>query len=292
MARLLLLYNPFARIAPNPELLQNLQRVFTRSGFAVEAYGTRAKGDLTWRAAQAVGQGYDRVVACGGDGTLREVAQGLVGSEMPMGMIPLGTANILAHEVELPVQSPLRCAEIAAAGQARWVTAGEVNQETFLFCASAGIDASAVAGVNHATKASLGPMAYVLSGARALCKPAETLGLQVEGESPLEVAQVWALKSCLYSQGWLRLSKKASLFHSTLRLVAIRPPLRGRLPVLLPMALAGALESGPGIVARDVDSFRLLSPEGVAVQADGDCLTALPATFRAKPRSLRLVLPV
>lgn len=291
MPQALLLYNPFAHRPPDADLLRELRRKAELRGFRVEIGASREKGDLTRLASWAVGECYDRVIACGGDGTLREVAKGLLGSEIPMGVVPLGTANILAHEMELPVHSAIACAEVAAKGREVSVTTGEVAGEPFLFCASVGLDARAVLGVRLGLKDSLGPLAYVQSGAKALFAQEGRMHLIVENASPIEAAQVWAMKSRRYGQGWLKLTGKAGLTTPTLRLIAVRPPLRLRLPALLPMLFAHGIEGGPGVFARDVEAFSVVSPEGEPIQADGDWIAALPASFHARPNSLRLVLP-
>src|SRR5512143_806164 len=144
MARALLLHNPAARNAPEPALLKALARELVLGGFHVDERRSLQRGDITRLAASAAAEGFDRVVVCGGDGTFREAAQGLEHSPVPLALIPLGTTNVLAREMDLPYDSAVDCAAVACRGAVREVGLGKVNGEAFLFCASAGPDSVAV----------------------------------------------------------------------------------------------------------------------------------------------------
>jgi len=292
VARALLLYNPAARNAPTHSEVEELVRQVAWGGFAVEAIPSNIRGDLTRLAAAARGEGFDRVVACGGDGTVREVSQGLNGSEVPLAIIPLGTANVLAREMGLPASRPLACARLAARGEVRAVTLGEVAGETFTFSASVGLDARTVDRVDLKMKRQTGAWAYVYCGLReSLSEPEPVFLVELATGERFEATQVFALNARHYGLGSLTLSASAGLETPTLRVLAIRGSVAMSLPFLLPRLFQAGLDGAPGVVAVDSEAFRVTGGSAEPVQADGDSVAVLPAEFRALPRALRLVFP-
>lgn len=291
-SRLLLLYNPAARHAPGPRMLARLEARIRWSGFGVDAVPSRARGDLARLAAGAGTAGYARVVVCGGDGSVREAAGGLCGSGVPLGLVPLGTANVLAREIGLPVCRPLECARIAATAAPRPVTPGEISGALFTFCASAGLDALAVDSVDLRMKHQTGGWAYLHAALRTLLERAvPVFRVELPGGERFEASQVFALKARRYGLGRLRLSRGADLASPTLRLLALDRPLARRLPVLLFGLLRGGVEGLPGVRALDVEAFRVAAADPMPVQADGDVVAVTPCEFRARPGALRLVAP-
>ncbi len=135
---------------------------------------------------QAVADGADVVVAVGGDGTVREVAAGLVGTEVAMALVPLGTGNLLARNLDLPLGDTVALLNIALTGLDRRIDVGwltivaedtrddphttptvvESQRHLFLVISGLGFDAAMVANTTEDLKAKVGWMAYFLAGAR------------------------------------------------------------------------------------------------------------------------------
>jgi diacylglycerol kinase (ATP) len=114
----------------------------------------------------------DVVLACGGDGTVRQVAQILAGSGTAMGLLPTGTANLLARNLAIPLDDLMRATRIALSGDTRtidvgWVAFDQGEEHVFLVMAGMGFDAAIMAGAHHASKTRLGALAYFVSGMRA-----------------------------------------------------------------------------------------------------------------------------
>ena len=290
MARALLLHNPAARSAPDPALLSALVRELGFAGFGVHIAASLAKGDLTHLARDAGERGFDRVVVCGGDGSVREVAQGLMGSGIPLAVIPMGTANVLAREMSLPLESPTACAALAGRGCPRPVGLGTVNGEAFTFCASAGLDSIAVGGVDPLEKGSTGAWAYIHAALTGLINPGvPSLRVHLPGGQTLKAFQVFAARANHYG-GPFRLCTSASLESPNMRLLAIAPTFAGS-AVLLPRLLGQGIEGVPGVTALDVEAFELTSDAPCPVQADGDAVTMTPARFESHADALTLVFP-
>ena len=293
MARAMLLYNPAARAAPDPSLRSHIAAEFALRGFSVEEVASRAAGDLTVGAAEAAREGFQRVAICGGDGSVREAAQGLAGSGVELAIIPLGTANVLAREMHLPVHKLVDCAGIAASGTAREVGLGVVGGDrVFTFCASAGLDSLAVASVDLAMKRQTGAWAYVYAGLLHLVS-GDVPALQVELDDGrrLEACQLFILHAKHYGAGFLSVSRRAGLTAPTFRVVGLEPPLLRHLPALLPRLLRGGLDRGPGVWAADAAALRIGSDSAVPIEADGDDMGRTPVDVTLRPRALKLVFP-
>ncbi len=292
-AKALLLYNPAARHAPGPSALATLRRCLERGGFAVDAAVSETPGDLSRLASLAEAGGFERVVVCGGDGSVREAAQGLKGSPVPLAIIPMGTANILSREIGLDAGRLFDCAMTACKGKARPVTLGEVEGGgVFTFCASTGMDSWAVKTVDLKMKRETGAWAYVHAGMMGLLEREIPL-FQIDLPSGRKfiAQQVFALNAGHYGLGSLVLSRDASLQSPFIRVIALAPPLIARLPVVATRITRRGIEGGKGVFWEDADSFRIGCESSFPVQADGDEAGSAPCTVKALPAALNLVFP-
>lgn len=146
-----------------------------RRGCRVALRSTRARGDAETFARQALqnrefGGGPDVVVAAGGDGTINEVVNGMIGSAMQLAILPLGTANVLAAEIGTP-RSADAIADAIVAGRTRSVHIGTANNRAFLQMAGIGMDAHVVERVSSPLKHLMGKAAYGLAILRWLMAP-------------------------------------------------------------------------------------------------------------------------
>lgn len=128
------------------------------------------------QAKDAVAQGADVVMACGGDGTVRSVAESLAGTGVPLGLLPAGTGNLLARTLGTPLELP-EAARVALTGDDRAIDIGRVRatgpesdgiEHVFLVMAGTGFDADVMANTPEGLKGRVGPFAYVVSGLRAM----------------------------------------------------------------------------------------------------------------------------
>lgn len=159
--RVLILFNPFAGQAYNlKQTLESAADIWRSKGWNVEVRPTKAPGDATLQARLAAEQGYDVVVAAGGDGTVNEVVNGLVGTRVALGVLPVGTVNIWARELGLPMDLH-RVANAFLTAQLEQIDVGKAGERFFLLMAGIGFDGAVTAQINPSEKKRLGVFAYV-----------------------------------------------------------------------------------------------------------------------------------
>ena len=166
MKKLLYIYNPAAGRKTAKINLSDVLEVFARQGYEITVPPTLARGDAS-AAARDLGPQYDRVVCCGGDGTLNETVRGVL--ELPperrpvLGYIPAGTTNDFSRTLELP-KTPLELAEVAGAGAPRAIDVGVAEGNPFTYVAAFGLFTDVSYSTPQASKNLLGHFAYVLEG--------------------------------------------------------------------------------------------------------------------------------
>src|ERR1700759_1134285 len=165
--RMLVIVNPYATTVS--DRLRNLVVYALRGRYDVHAVDTEARGHATKLCREAAREGYDVVVAFGGDGTVNEAANGLIGSDTPLFPLPGGRTNVYCRMLGLPtdvVDAPEHLLGLAHDWRPRHVDVGWVNQRAFLFSAGVGLDASVVERVDAhpRLKARVGEWYYAWTG--------------------------------------------------------------------------------------------------------------------------------
>ncbi len=183
--RLAVVLNP-AKVGDAGQFVAMVDQMAAESGFAdVAWYQTTIEDPGVGQAHAAAVDGADLVVICGGDGTVRTVCEELAGTGIPVGIVPAGTGNLLARNLDLPLY--LRAAvDVGLNGQDRAIDMVRVSGDrmadsTFLVMAGMGFDAAIMEGVNEDFKAKVGWLAYVFSAFRSLMFPAVRVEVSIDG---------------------------------------------------------------------------------------------------------------
>ena len=170
-----LLYNPEAgqqplggARTPEPAWLADTLLYLRQRGLAVEAVASVSPAMATRVARDAARRRLGLVIAAGGDGTVRAVADGLAGTDTALGILPRGTINVLARHLAIPLDNHLAACDICLRGALRRLDLGRAGAHHFLLMCSIGLDATAVGNVNVDIKGWMGAPAYVLSGLATL----------------------------------------------------------------------------------------------------------------------------
>jgi diacylglycerol kinase (ATP) len=161
-SRICIVHNPIAGRPAASHQAADVAKCLVDAGASVDVVDTRGKGHAGHLAAKAVLEGYGMVVAAGGDGTVNEVIQALVGTDVIMGVIPSGTVNLWAREVGAP-STPSELARFLIDSPVRRVDVGSTGGRFFLLMAGIGLDAAVVEGVDPNLKKRAGRLAYAVS---------------------------------------------------------------------------------------------------------------------------------
>ena len=190
MKRLLFIYNPRAGRQKARAMLPELLEHFASQGYEITAFPTQKAGDAAERASRSAG--YDRVVCCGGDGTMNEVIRGLLTlpeeERPPVGYVPAGSANDYARSLNLP-KTLADQAAMAGSGTPKALDMGTSSGLSFTYITAFGLFTEVSYATPQNAKNLLGHFAYLLEGAKGLasvpCYPMEVTtpdGIRVEGE--------------------------------------------------------------------------------------------------------------
>lgn len=286
--RVLLIVNPTAG-ARKLGRARRAVEALGRLGVAATVRETTCRGDAERFAAAASLAEFDAVVAAGGDGTINEVANGLGRHSPPLGIVPLGTANVFASELGLPL-SPEAAARAIVEGRPRPVFVGAANGRRFLQMAGAGFDARVVEGVSGDLKRLLGKGAYVWRTAIELGRyEFQPLRVELDG-APYEAASAIVANGRFYG-GRFVAAPCASPERPSFEVVLFRRP--GRIGALRALAALGAGGLGrlPEVEIKTARRIAIAGPGGAPVQADGDVIGRLPIQIEVCGRRLWALRP-
>ncbi len=258
-------------------------------GCHVTVHQTTCAGDAQAAAARTTKDQYDRIVVAGGDGTVNEVLNGLRPDSPPVGLIPMGTANVLAAEIGLGSQ-PDEIARTIAYGEPRPVSLGDVNGRKFVLMTGVGFDAFVVATVSTPLKRMLGKGAYVLASLRQFLRGRlPHFEVHVDG-ARYEAASI-IIANARYYGGRFICAPEARMDSPVLQVCLFER--RGRLFVAIYAValLLGILHRMPGYRILAAKRIEIRQPDGAAIQSDGDSIGLTPAQVTVMPRAAWLVFP-
>jgi diacylglycerol kinase (ATP) len=293
-----LIYNPRAgRLGRGGRaLLTRAVEVLTKNGHTVTVVPTTGPKTAGAMAREHIERGADLIVAAGGDGTINEVADGMVFSEVPLAILPAGTANVLAMEIRIGSKME-RAAEMIEASVPYRISAGHLTcadgsvSRYFLLMAGAGLDAHIASQVNAAVKARLGKLAYWLAGWRVLGRDLPLFDVEANGQ---KFRCSFALLSKVRNYGGdFAIAQDVTLFDDEFEMVLFE----GRSTFRYLKYFAGLLfnrhRGMTGVTVMRTAEAQLSGPVDVQVytQIDGEVAGHLPAEVKIVPAALTLLIP-
>ena len=294
--RAALIYNPVARaLSRDPYSLQRTTAILAKQGVQIVEVPTTGPGSATGQTRRQIEAGCDLIIATGGDGTINEVANGMLNTSVPLAILPGGTANVLAREMRIP--TPI---DRAAVRLSQWkptrISVGrlQISGETpraFLCMAGAGLDAEIVSRLNLDLKAATGKLAYYIAGFSHVFSPLQEFEVVVdEGHFQASFALVSRVRN--YG-GDLEIARGASLLSDEFEVVLFRGTKSVQyLPYLVGVAL-GRTNQMQGCTVIHGRSVQCRPPEGsgIYVQVDGELAGQLPMTAEIACDALTLLMP-
>ena len=299
MARALLITNPVAA-RTNDSTPRRLAGYLAQGGWRLEVASTSAPGDARELARQAVESGFDAVAVFGGDGTTMQAAAAMVGTEVPLALIPGGTGNLLAGNLRIPA-APARAAQILMKGRRRHIDLGRVSLPDgvhyFGVACGAGVDALVMGSTAAADKRRWGIGAYWATTLRVLPGLRSTpCRITVDGE-PFDVraALVLIMNCGEMIPPLIRVRPEIAPDDGFLDLVAVTADttwegIRGLCRVVIDGRRTVIRETPYLRYARGT-RFTVEPAEPLPVQFDGDPVGMTPFTAEVVPGALVVMTP-
>ena len=283
-------------------LLDKARHIFASRGIDADLAETTGPGHATEIAARAAAENRGLVIACGGDGTLNEIVNGLAahqnGHRVPLALLPGGTANILAKELDLPWDIP-KAAEKLVHGTVKEIALGLATplkqpekKRYFLSVAGAGPDGMIVYSIDLALKARVGILAYWWEGAREVFRYKFPHFRVSGGSRKIDASLVIVGRTQNYG-GPFKITTEADLFEDHFEILTLATRSGLRYLSYLPSLWLNKLRGTEGVEFFKSDSLvcEPLDSNPVYAQIDGEPLARLPVEFRIIPRALKLLVP-
>jgi diacylglycerol kinase (ATP) len=280
MRRAALIYNPIAGRGRFERVLDGVLRTCRQEGLELEPVPTARPGQATELAGRLAREGrVEAVFALGGDGTAREVAVGLMGSQAPLGILPGGTANLLALALGLP-RDPVAASAVLCHAPARPFDVGIAGGSAFLMMISAGLDSRALASLDRGLKTRLGKSAVVLQGVREWWRYGyPEIEIVADGER-LPPATFLTVSNIPYYGGSFRIAPGARPDDRRFELVAFHGSGRAATLGFILGVVSGRHTRRRDVSVHTVEEVVFTVPAGAGVQVDGDPL--LPGSEGSK----------
>lgn len=290
--RFALVFNSKAGVAI-PRLLDGVLAIVRQSGAQVFQLPARSAAEAAERVSETARRGdCDAVIAAGGDGTFRAVATGAAGSGLAVGIIPLGTGNVLCHEIGLR-RLARTVADVLLEGSEIEVRGGLVNGEPFFLMAGAGFDARVVARLNYRTKRVLGRGAFTYPVLKTLTEGPRSFDVELDG---LRFEASWVILTFASRYGGsFVLTRDTGIGRGPLIAVVIetrsRLGITGRALSLALGRLTGPETRPAGVHVLPVKLARIGLQSSVPVEVDGDAAGVSPIEVSAEGPRVRLIVP-
>lgn len=314
----LFLYNPVAGRAQSAtaRLLERAAEVFRAAAVEVTLEPTRNKGEAGRQAQEAIARGFDAIMACGGDGTVYDVLQGLVHApeHVALGILPLGTANVLAHDLGLKDDVVAAARALLgyvprriAVGQLRWcdpVLGGE-QIRFFSVAAGVGVHAQLIYNASARHKRRGGFSVYYLAGFKLLFLhefiPFRARITLLDGSvRSEEVLEVVAMRVSSFGKWLRRWRPGGALDRDHLQVITLKPSSRWAMFSYVLSALFRGTEADVQSRSARIEFVRAAhvrcepldnGPSRIRAQADGEVLGGMPFEISIIPHALTLLMP-
>lgn len=311
MRRVALIYNPVSGQRPERRaaLIAEVVAVLHKAGIEVKTIATESPESAGAQAEEAMLEGYDTILACGGDGTVHESLQRLVGGQAALGVIPMGTANALAADLGLP-DSPVKAVKMLLTAKPVRVSVGRVSYRDgegktrsryFIVAAGIGADAQFFSRLDSRLKQRFGYAVYLVEAFRLWATykyPMFAASFLESGkETPRveEMSQLLAVRISNFGGMVHNLVPGAAIRNHNLHAIAFKTRSSLRYLRFMVMALCGRSTYTRTIELVDCVSVECRALEGsttpLFVEADGEWLGTLPVKIEVVPQSLTVLIP-
>lgn len=286
--RTLLLVNPGA--GRGEETLAPVIDRFRRSGLQVTLESFEALPALR-QDIDRLRSTHDQMVICGGDGSISSAAGAVMESGLPMGILPMGTANDLARTLQIPLELE-EAAGVILAGRLRPIDVGTVNGHTFFNIASIGLSTELARRLDARMKRRFGRLSYALTAIQVLLSARRFRArIAANGHSRTVKTYQIAVGNGVHYGGGNVISQAAAIDDGRLDLYSLEMRSLWKLVLMFPAFRAGRHGAWKEVRTARSDAFVIETRRPLPVNADGEIVTTTPARFRTHPGAVSVFVP-
>jgi diacylglycerol kinase (ATP) len=291
--RALFIVNPVAGRVKAGTIVNTLERHFKRTQWQLDFYETMGDEPVGEIVREAIEAGADFVFAVGGDGTVSEVVDGIALTDVPLGIIPAGTSNVVAQELGIPLNIDKACRMFAGNPGTTHIDAIQVGDQYFILAVGTGIDAEVMENVSSERKRQFGPAAYAWSTLKVI------MGMQPRMFTIIADGKPFRMRAAV-----VLLSNVATITRPLRWGPDIKPDdgridiniIRGKNILDYLLTAYDVMPGGPRPTAHirrlhARESIIIQSSETLRVQGDGDLIGETPLEARVIPRAVKVLIP-
>ena len=288
--------NPVSGLSDAPTIREKISQAMDEYQIPFEIYETTGKEDLHEIVQAAIGNGFERFVAVGGDGTISSVASGLVNTKIPLVIIPTGTVNALARELQIPFTLDEAVRWWVTSGRSKFIDMIMARERFYLLNVSVGTSAKIMKAAKREDIHRFGAVVYLWQALKQIANvPIYRFQLLVDGKpvqfraSELMIAN----SGVLMGLKALQLDPEASLDSGTLTICHVQmKSMLDYVRIAFKIVTTPPEESTPELDCLDASrEITIRSNRPIPVQGDGEQIGYTPVTVKLIPHSLHLVLP-
>jgi len=233
----------------------------------------------------------DLVIIGGGDGTLNAAIEGLVDTQLPLGILPLGTANDLARTLNIPIALPQAC-QVIATGRYHKIDLGLVNDQYFFNVASCGLGVEITQRLTKNAKRRWGILAYLATALKVIWQARPFRAeIRINGKSiRIKTIQI-AIGNGRHYGGGMTVFHDATIDDKKLDLYSLEMRHWWNMLLILPALWQGRHTDLPGVRTLHGTEFEIYTRKPRSINADGEITTSTPATFRVIPQVISVLVP-
>jgi YegS/Rv2252/BmrU family lipid kinase len=287
--------NPVAGVSQPEAVRAKIEAAFQSRDIPFEIYETTGKENLKQMIRRAVKQGFRLFLSAGGDGTLSGVIDGLVGTQIPLIILPTGTWNTVAQIMNIPLQVDPALELVFQEHELRTIDALEVDQSYFLLSVSAGVGSQTMEGVKRQEKRRFGKLVDLWKGIKQILEfRSYRFDVKIDGKrSRFRASELIVANSSSLALKALQLDPGIRMDDGKLNVCRIYANTLGEYFKLIVSMLRGDQKHNWNVLCLEASrEVEIRSSEKLPVQGDGDIIGRLPVTVKIVPRAIQVVAPI
>ena len=287
--------NPVAGVSQAEIVREKIQSALQARDLPLEIYESSPEDDLKQQVREAVKQGFRLFISAGGDGTLSSVIDGLVGTEIPLMIIPTGTWNALARALDIPLQIDQAIDLLFQDHRIQTIDAMRVDENYFVLSISAGVGSRTMKKVEREEKRRLGKFADLRKGLSEILEfRAYPFEVKIDGKlSKFRASELMVVNTAIVGLKSLQLDPNIRMDDGKLNVCRIYANTIGDyLRLALSMLRGDQKHNWNVLCVEALNEVEIHCRERLPVQGDGELIGNLPITVKVRPQAIHIMTPV